>query len=123
MKFVILFVIIGTLIAASQGQLVQGNPLYTGQPGCQTEEELSVALWPHFRNKRAYWICTVEGQPAALELCPIGQGFLAAERACVPWIDWYWTPTIAPPSSPISPPTANAAAAAAAAGEDQQPAN
>ncbi|KAI8130617.1 hypothetical protein FF38_02765 [Lucilia cuprina] len=100
MKFIILFIIISAIIACCQVQ-AQGNPLYTGQPGCLTEEELTVALYPHFRNKRAYWKCSVLGQAAALEFCPIAEGFLAVERTCVPWINWYWTPTVAPPSSPI----------------------
>lgn len=100
MKFVILLIAISASIAICQAE-VQGNPLYTGQPGCQTEEELSVVLYPHFRNKRAYWRCSVLGQPAAFELCPLGEGFLAAEKTCVPWINWYWSPTVAPPSSPV----------------------
>lgn len=86
MKIIILLVVISAIIGTSQIQ-AQGNPLYTGQPGCLTEEELTVTLYPHFRNKRAYWRCSVLGQGATLELCPIGEGFLVTERTCVPWID------------------------------------
>ncbi|KAM7360719.1 uncharacterized protein ACRADG_007217 [Cochliomyia hominivorax] len=99
MKLLILFAVISAFIATNKVE-AQGNPLYTGQPGCLTVEELSVVLYPHFRNKRAYWRCSVLGQAATFELCPIGEGFLAAEKTCVPWTEWYWTPTVAPPSSP-----------------------
>ncbi|XP_065358380.1 uncharacterized protein LOC135952393 [Calliphora vicina] len=102
MKFIILLVVTSAIVASSLVQ-AQGNPLYTGQPGCLTEEELIVTLYPHFRNKRAYWRCSVLGQAATLELCPIGDGFLATEKTCVPWINWQWTPTVAPPSSPNQP--------------------
>uniref|UniRef100_A0A1I8PFD4 Chitin-binding type-2 domain-containing protein n=1 Tax=Stomoxys calcitrans TaxID=35570 RepID=A0A1I8PFD4_STOCA len=76
------------------------DPLYTGQPGCLTEGELTVGVYPHFRLKSAFWRCSVLGQAATLEVCPPAQGFLEPARACVPWTLWYWTPTVAPPSVP-----------------------
>lgn len=90
------------LVALALGHVqAQGNPVYTGQPGCLTEEEIAVGVYRHFRNKRAYWVCSVLGEPSSLQLCPIGEGFLEAVRACVPWLEWYWTPTVSPPSSPV----------------------
>ncbi|XP_073820161.1 uncharacterized protein [Musca autumnalis] len=103
MKFVVaLLVVFVAFLALSQVQ-AQGNPFYTGQPGCQTEEEVSVGVYRHFRNKRAYWRCSVLGEPATLEFCPFLSGYLDEAKACVPWALWYWTPTVAPPSSPVAP--------------------
>lgn len=104
MKFAIFLAILSLIVASCQvqAQQQQDNPAYTGQPGCQTEEEVSVGLYPHFRIKRAYWKCSVLGQPAVLEYCPIAQGYLDPAKACVSWIEWYWTPTVAPPSIPAA---------------------
>lgn len=75
-------------------------PQYSGQPGCKTDEELTVGVYRHFRNKRAFLRCRELGVAATLELCPYNQGFLESARACVPWSQWTWTPTVAPPSLP-----------------------
>ncbi|XP_075149026.1 uncharacterized protein LOC142222660 [Haematobia irritans] len=88
---------------AQGNQALNNNPAYTGQPGCQTEEEVTLALYPHFRLRNAYWRCSVLGQPATLEMCPVAEGFLEPLRACVPWGLWYWTPTVAPSSAPLPP--------------------
>ncbi|XP_005175117.2 uncharacterized protein LOC101890863 [Musca domestica] len=79
----------------------QGNPLFTGQPGCLTQEELTVGVYRHFRNTRAYWRCQVLGVAAIFELCPQTHKFLDTVKECVPWNQWVWTPTVAPPSSPV----------------------
>ncbi|KAH8417777.1 hypothetical protein KR222_005751 [Zaprionus bogoriensis] len=76
-----------------------GKP--NGQPGCQTEEEIEVALYPHFYIKNQFWICQTLGVPATIAYCPIATAFLNDAKACVAWVDWYWTPTVAPPSQPI----------------------
>ncbi|XP_073820160.1 uncharacterized protein [Musca autumnalis] len=103
MKVFALVVCVLALIAVSLAQVQNPtDPTYTGQPGCLTEEEVAVGVYPHFRVKRGYWRCSVVGQPATLELCPVAQGFLEAARACVPWSQWYWTPTVAPPSYPAA---------------------
>uniref|UniRef100_A0A1L8EJ68 Putative secreted protein n=1 Tax=Haematobia irritans TaxID=7368 RepID=A0A1L8EJ68_HAEIR len=107
--YVTSLILLGIAVACQAQLLNQGlnnnngnnNPVYTGQPGCQTEEELTVGVYAHFRMKNGYWRCTVLGQPATLEVCPVAQGFLEPARACVPWGLWYWTPTVAPPSFPV----------------------
>lgn len=82
------------------GAAVSGKP--NGQPGCLTEEEISVAFYPHFYIKNQYWICQTLGVPATIGFCPIATAFLSDARACVPWSEWYWTPTVGPPSQPIA---------------------
>lgn len=98
MKYFAVIAILFLAVALSQAQ---NDAAYTGQPGCLTEEEVTVGVYPHFRIKRGYWKCSVLGQAATLEQCPIAQGFLEPARACVPWAQWYWTPTVAPPSAPV----------------------
>ncbi|KAL7728769.1 hypothetical protein ACLKA6_004133 [Drosophila palustris] len=71
-----------------------------GQPGCRTEEEISVGSYPHFHNKKQYWVCETLGVPARIAFCPVETAFLTAERICVPWAEWYWSPTVLPPSQP-----------------------
>ncbi|KAH8311374.1 hypothetical protein KR044_005984, partial [Drosophila immigrans] len=75
----------------------------TGQPGCQTEEEISVQFYPHFYSKSQYWVCSALGVPATIGYCPVATGFLNDAKACVPWAEWYWTPTALPPSEPLAP--------------------
>uniref|UniRef100_A0A1L8EHI3 Putative secreted protein n=1 Tax=Haematobia irritans TaxID=7368 RepID=A0A1L8EHI3_HAEIR len=91
------FVVIFAILALSRAAIL---PQYSGQPGCKTHEELQIGVYRHFKNKTAYWQCTQLGVPASLQYCPNDKGFLETARACVPWAEWYWTPTVAPPSSP-----------------------
>ncbi|XP_017052342.1 uncharacterized protein LOC108095684 [Drosophila ficusphila] len=91
-----IFLILGCS-SLSNGAAV-GKP--TGQPGCQTEEELTVALYPHFYLKNAYWICSAQGVPATLAQCPIASAWLDSAKRCVPWSEWTWSPTVLPPSEP-----------------------
>ncbi|XP_030370805.1 uncharacterized protein LOC115621325 [Scaptodrosophila lebanonensis] len=94
MKCIYLFVL--CLLAVNAVPL--DNP--TGQPGCQTEEELSVVNYRHLRNKTLYWICQEQGVPAALGQCPVAHGWLDDVKECVHFSLWYWTPTVQPPSQP-----------------------
>ncbi|KAH8408450.1 hypothetical protein KR215_005699 [Drosophila sulfurigaster] len=77
-----------------------GKP--TGQPGCQTEEEIAVQFYPHFYIKNQYWVCSTLGVPATVGYCPIATAFLNDAKACVPWAEWYWSPPVLPPSEPLS---------------------
>ncbi|XP_017871977.1 PREDICTED: uncharacterized protein LOC108619737 [Drosophila arizonae] len=77
-----------------------GKP--SGQPGCQTEEELAVGAYRHYYRKNQYWVCQVLGVPASPAYCPIAQAWLDDVKACVPYSEWYWTPTVAPPSQPLA---------------------
>lgn len=97
MKSCIVFLSIAMLITLSYG-----NPVATGEPGCQTEEELTVKLYRHFQNKTVYWECVALGQPAVLQQCPIAHGYLDPAKECVHFSLWYWTPTVAPPSAPAT---------------------
>lgn len=97
--FALLVVVLLTILAIGQVQAAL-TPQYSGQPGCKTDAELTVGVYRHFRNNRAYWRCSQLGVAATMELCPYDQGFLESARACVPWAQWTWTPTVAPPSSP-----------------------
>uniref|UniRef100_A0A1L8EHV9 Putative secreted protein n=1 Tax=Haematobia irritans TaxID=7368 RepID=A0A1L8EHV9_HAEIR len=91
------FIVLFAIFALSPAGI---PPQFSGQPGCKTEEELQVGVYRHFKKKVAYWECTQLGVPASLRFCPNDKGFLESARACVPWVEWYWTPTVAPPSSP-----------------------
>ncbi|KAH8381817.1 hypothetical protein KR009_000450 [Drosophila setifemur] len=100
MKFLPLFAVILLLACSSlcSGAAVGGKP--TGQPGCQTEQELAEINYPHFYLKKSFWICSTLGVPATLGHCPVGFGYLADAKECVPFSLWYWTPTALPPSQP-----------------------
>ncbi|ALC45863.1 CG14645, partial [Drosophila busckii] len=73
---------------------------HTGQPGCQTEQEIQVGNYRHWKRKNAYWKCVTLGTPASLQYCKNGEGYLDDVKSCVPWDEWYWTPTVQPPSRP-----------------------
>ncbi|SPP81096.1 uncharacterized protein LOC117583433 [Drosophila guanche] len=101
MNFLHLFALLFVLCLGSRccsGASV-GKP--TGQPGCQTEQEIAVATYPHFYLKSSYWICSTQGVPATLAACPIPSAWLDSAKSCVPWSEWYWTPTALPPSEPL----------------------
>ncbi|EDW45145.1 uncharacterized protein LOC6617079 [Drosophila sechellia] len=72
----------------------------TGQPGCQTAEELEVAFYAHFYLKSSFWVCSTQGVPATLAQCPVASAWLDSAKACVPWPQWVWSPTVQPPSQP-----------------------
>ncbi|KAI8044404.1 uncharacterized protein LOC128257568 [Drosophila gunungcola] len=99
MKFLPLFAVFLILACSS---LCHGAAVAkpTGQPGCQTEEELTVAFYPHFYLKSSFWICSTQGVPATLGQCPIPTAWLDSVKACVPWPQWTWSPTALPPSQP-----------------------
>ncbi|XP_016998338.1 uncharacterized protein [Drosophila takahashii] len=90
------FLILGCF-SFSEGAAV-GKP--TGQPGCLTAEEVEVKFYPHFYLKSSYWICSTQGVPATLGQCVVPSAYLDSAKACVPWSEWYWTPTVQPPSQP-----------------------
>jgi len=99
MKFLSLlavFLILGCS-SFSQGAAV-AKP--TGQPGCQTAEEVAVIYYPHFYLKSSYWICSAQGVPATLGQCPVATAYLDSAKACVAWPLWTWSPTVQPPSQP-----------------------
>lgn len=57
----------------------------------------------YYRNNwdpTAYWVCTVQNQPAAAFRCPTSFGFLESAGTCVPFDTWEWTPPCVPPSQP-----------------------
>lgn len=97
MKSFVAFVTVSLLIT-----LAYGIPKNNGQPGCQTVEEMTVKFYRHFQNKTLYWECVALGQPALLQSCPIAHGFLDPIKQCVFFPLWYWTPTVAPPSAPVT---------------------
>ncbi|EDV53514.1 uncharacterized protein LOC6555237 [Drosophila erecta] len=99
MKFLPLFAVFLILACCSccSGAAV-AKP--TGQPGCQTAEELEVALFAHFYLKSSFWVCSTQGVPATLAQCPIANAWLDSAKACVPWPQWVWSPTVQPPSQP-----------------------
>ncbi|EDV43586.1 uncharacterized protein Dana_GF16453 [Drosophila ananassae] len=100
MKFLTLFglFLVLSCFTLSNGAAV-GKP--TGQPGCQTEQELAEVYYRHFYLKNAYWICSTLGIPATLGQCTAGYGYLDDVKACVPFSQWYWSPTELPPSQPV----------------------
>ncbi|XP_017140089.1 uncharacterized protein LOC108154339 [Drosophila miranda] len=102
MNFLHLFTLFFVLClgSISSGASVGQKP--TGQPGCQTDQEITVATYPHFYLKNAYWICTTKDVPATLAACPKPSAWLDAVKACVPWSEWYWSPTALPPSEPLA---------------------
>ncbi|XP_017037691.1 uncharacterized protein [Drosophila kikkawai] len=101
MKFLPLFVVLLLLGCASLGSAAAvGKP--TGQPGCQTEEELAVRNYAHFYLKNSYWSCQALGVPATLSSCAVAQAWLDEVKSCVPWSQWYWLPTALPPSEPLA---------------------
>uniref|UniRef100_A0A1A9WBK5 Chitin-binding type-2 domain-containing protein n=1 Tax=Glossina brevipalpis TaxID=37001 RepID=A0A1A9WBK5_9MUSC len=84
--------------------IAQANFIFTGQPGCKTDEEMKVVNYRHFKNKTAYWKCVAKGKPGIFQRCPNTHGYLDDVKACVPWNQWYWTPIVSvPPSSPSYP--------------------
>ncbi|XP_075149028.1 uncharacterized protein LOC142222662 [Haematobia irritans] len=96
----VFFIVFFTVLALSEADISDIPPRYSGQPGCKTQEELQVRIYRHFKKKIAYWECTQLGVPATLRFCPYETGYLDAAKDCVSWRQWYWTPTVAPPSSP-----------------------
>lgn len=100
MNFLPLFAVLLLLGCAALGSgAAVGKP--TGQPGCQTEEELAVQNYAHFYLKSSYWTCEALGVPATLNACGIAQAWFDVAKSCVPWPQWYWTPTVQPPSEPL----------------------
>ncbi|KAH8294872.1 hypothetical protein KR018_003791 [Drosophila ironensis] len=100
MKFICLFAVLLLLIGCSSHCNGAAVTKPTGQPGCQTEQELTEVYYQHFYLKNAYWTCSTLGVPATLVRCPLAEGYLPAVKRCVPFMDWYWTPTELPPSQP-----------------------
>ncbi|XP_068153401.1 uncharacterized protein [Drosophila tropicalis] len=101
MRHLQLFVLALLLALFSQSSAAStGVTKPTGQPGCQTENEISVAFYRHFYLKNYYWVCETQGVPATLAVCPVPSAWLDDLKACVPWSQWYWSPTELPPSEP-----------------------
>ncbi|ALC45862.1 CG14245, partial [Drosophila busckii] len=99
MKFALLLAVFLTLGLCSVWAWPNGqSSRYTGQPGCQTEQELQVGVYRHFKRKDAYWQCTTLGQPASMQYCKNEEGYLDDQKQCVLWKDWYYTPTVMPPT-------------------------
>ncbi|EDW67649.1 uncharacterized protein [Drosophila virilis] len=99
MNYLYLFALCLALVSCSIA-IPLGKP--TGQPGCQTEAEIAVGAYRHYYLKNQYWVCHALGVPASLATCPVAQAWLDDAKACVYFAQWYWTPTVAPPSQPLA---------------------
>lgn len=71
-----------------------------GQPGCKTNNEIEIGLYPYFDDAQFYWECVQPNVDAICRYCPIGTLFQANLRICVAAELFEWTEKEQPPSSP-----------------------
>uniref|UniRef100_A0A7G3AGB6 Putative conserved secreted protein n=1 Tax=Lutzomyia longipalpis TaxID=7200 RepID=A0A7G3AGB6_LUTLO len=81
------------------------NDHTNGQPGCQTQEEVTRRYWRNNWDPTRFWVCDTLNQPAHAVTCEehtgeVSLAWLDSAQACVSWSQWEWTPPRAPPSRP-----------------------